>query len=274
LFFLFFLSAPPLHFHINGNIKLIYEISANSLKGDCISTYHREGYYSSFQNLIPHKSYPANPEPIVVVFEGKPCSGKTTYAEELEKILNKKGINSLDIKGYLQKQTAGELLGLIFGPLERNAGTMASAALTLKHVASYALEILTLLSVKRQKKDYEVLILQRLPEDFPFALASLMNSPNTSALLNTVSRLTGPLVHTDLIVHLSADEETLADRMKRRHDGRDEIHKRLLRADDERIKDVLKHHPSLFLELDTTAPKDENLEKVVKVVSSLLRQNQ
>ena len=227
-----------------------------------------------FQNLIPHKSYPANPEPIVVVFEGKPCSGKTTYAEELEKILNKKGTNSLDIKGYLQKQTAGELLGLIFGPLERNTGTMASAALTLKHVASYALEILTLLSVKSQK-DYEVLILQRLPEDFPFALASLMNSPNTSALLNAVSRLTEPLVHPDLIVHLSADEQTLADRMKRRHDGRDEMHKRLLRAaDDERIKDVLKHHPSLFLELDTTAPKDENLEKVVKVVSSLLRQNQ
>ncbi|MGC8648536.1 MAG: hypothetical protein ACP5SJ_03555 [Candidatus Micrarchaeia archaeon] len=210
--------------------------------------------------------------PLLVVFEGKPSTGKTTYAQMLSEKLSSMHVNALDSKKYLHESTSfGRFIDLLSESFGEGKNPFTSAAISMTHVLSYACELSIALS---NRSDYNVLIMQRMPEDFAFALGTLMRAQNgLNILLGSASSLSRKLVNPDLIVYLRADGKTLSERAASRSDGKDKAHEILMGRDDGLLYQILKDRGSHFLEIDTgKRSMQENIEKISTFVISLLRQ--
>ncbi|MEM3827421.1 MAG: deoxynucleoside kinase [Candidatus Micrarchaeaceae archaeon] len=215
---------------------------------------------------------PREQNPIHIAFTGKPCSGKTTYAHLLSEDLNHSGILTLDAKEYMQNHTIfGRVLDSTFRNIENRNDAISGSLSVLKHVLSYALS-LGVLSVN--ENDYKVVITQRVYPDFAFALDTVLNS--NASITRAIQSLSLKAFNPDIIVYLHAEEAVLDKRMEKRTDGKDPIHRLLMRTDDSPLKSALKQWKkpgAVYIEMDTSdsSKTEQNIRALSKIVSSLIR---
>lgn len=230
--------------------------------------------HATWMQLDPHTTVEIEPfYPLLVVFEGKPSSGKTTYAQMLSEKLNGIGVKALDSKRYLHEKTSlGHFLDYISESFGEGNNPFASSAISMMHAFSYASELSLMFS---NKSNYHVLIMQRMPEDFAFALGTFMHMQSgLNRMAGGVSALSKKLINPDLIVFLRADDKTLSERAASRNDGKDRAHKILLASNDDALFRVMKARGNHLLEIDTSKKSaKENTEKIFTMVISLLRQD-
>ena len=203
-----------------------------------------------------------------VIIDGKPCAGKTTISREVEaRLPDDYGISALDAKSYALEK--GFLSGLLRKFAESEVDTYKALAYSgVRHGLSYlALEE----SAWKNKKKYDVLLLQRSPYSFSFMLEAVKSvsgdagGHEISGLVYSIIRGWASTVKPDLFIYLTADVETLRERFKNRAEGRDRIHARMIEEDDSRhIKLLRGYVGSNFKVIDSAS----SLEESVKAVES------
>ena len=207
-----------------------------------------------------------------VIIDGKPCAGKTTISREVEaKLPEDYGISALDAKAYALEK--GFLSGLLRKFAESEVDTYKALAYSgVRHTLSYlALEE----SAWKNKRKYDVLVLQRSPYSFSFMLEAVKSvsgdsgSHEVSGLMYGIIRAWASTVKPNLFIYLTADVETLRERFKNRAEGRDRIHARMIEEDDSgHIKLLRGYMRGNFKVIDSTS----SLEESVKAVESSIYQ--
>ncbi|MCL4388506.1 AAA family ATPase [Candidatus Marsarchaeota archaeon] len=207
-----------------------------------------------------------------VIVDGKPCAGKTTISRAIEaKLPEEYGISTLDAKAYALEK--GFLSGLLRKFTESEVDTYKALAYSaVRHTLSYlALEE----SAWKNKRKYDVLVLQRSPYSFSFMLEAVKSvsgdagSHEISGLMYGIVKAWAAAVKPDLFIYLTADVETLRERFKNRAEGRDRIHARMIEEDDSRHIELLKGYMrGNFRVIDSTS----NIEESVRAVASSIYQ--
>ena len=180
-----------------------------------------------------------------VIIDGKPCAGRTTITEVVEAQLSYTyGIKALDAKAHaLKNGFFSELLNKFADAEIDSYKTLLRSS--VRHALSYAaLEE----SAWKNNKKYDVMLLQRSPYAFSFALDAVKSisgkesSYEPSGFLYGVIKAWAGLVKPDMFIYLTADEETLKERFNNRSDGKDRIHKKMILIDDSKQIELLKRY--------------------------------
>ncbi|MEM3883586.1 MAG: AAA family ATPase [Methanothrix sp.] len=169
-----------------------------------------------------------------VIIDGKPCSGKSTIAGEVEKLLREKGTSAIDAKSYAMEKgfLSGFLKKFALGEIESYRSFLYTATY---HVLSYAAQEA---SAWKNSKKYEVVLMQKSPYSFSFMMDAARNVSGKEPKHEKFSLLTGVIkawagtVRPDLFIYLTADLETLRERFKHRSEGRDRVHAQMIEEDD------------------------------------------
>ncbi|MCL4404707.1 MAG: deoxynucleoside kinase [Candidatus Marsarchaeota archaeon] len=212
-----------------------------------------------------------------VVIDGKPCSGKTTLSKAVEQKLNSEGITALDAKSEAMEK--GPLSGLLRkfaeGEIDSFRALLHSATY---HTLSYvALE----LSSWANKKNYEVIMLQRSPYAFSFMIEAAKIASGKdyghyeqSGFLYGIIESWAKFVKPDLFIYLTADVNTLMSRFEHRSDGRDRVHKQMILEDDSLHIKLLRGYmqEQKFIMVDNTTSIEESTKRISSIIKdSLLR---
>ncbi|MCL5092040.1 MAG: AAA family ATPase [Candidatus Marsarchaeota archaeon] len=205
-----------------------------------------------------------------VIIDGKPCAGKTTISKAVEAHLcDAYGIKAFDAKAHALEN------GFFSGILNKFADTEIDSYKTLvhssvRHALSYAaLEE----SAWKNDKKYDVMLLQRSPYAFSFALDAVKSisgkegSYEPSGFLYGVIKAWAGLMKPDMFIYLTADAETLKERFNNRADGKDRIHKKMISVDDSKQIEMLKRYMrSDFHVIDNMSSVEECASKVASAI--------
>jgi deoxyadenosine/deoxycytidine kinase len=211
-----------------------------------------------------------------VIIDGKPCSGKTTLSNTVEKELPKEGISAIDAKAYALEK------GFFSGFLRKFSEGEIDSYRSLFYSATYHLLSYVALEQSAWKNEgkYDVVILQRSPYAFSFMIEAAKSvsgkesAYKQSSLLYGVIKAWAGVVRPDLFIYLTADVETLRERFKHRPDGRDRIHAKMIEEDDSRYIEQLKQYMRKGLcIISNTSTIKEGTEAVSSAISKAYKES-
>jgi thymidylate kinase len=207
-----------------------------------------------------------------VIIDGKPCAGKTTLAKAVEAKLSMDGISTLDAKSYALEK------GVLSGFLRKFSEGEIDSFRTLGHSAVY--HTLSYVALEQSEwvnnKKYDVILLQRSPYAFTFMIEAAKiasgkyESYEVSGLLYNLIKAWAGVVKPDLFIYLKADTGTLMERFKNRSDGKDRVHKTMIKQDDSRHIELLKSYvgDSRF----KVIYNDSSIDNAVTTVSATIKE--
>ncbi|OJT94524.1 MAG: hypothetical protein JJ59_00135 [Candidatus Micrarchaeum sp. AZ1] len=208
-----------------------------------------------------------------VIIDGKPASGKTTVSTALERSLNDFGIKTFDAKSDV-------LNGMFSNLLRRFEDTDIKTFRDLGrsvmyHAISYAaLE----LSSWQNRNRYDVILLQRSPYSFIFALNATKLKEHQplrivpSDLLANILSAWSSVVKPDAYIYLKVEQPILEKRFNERKSGKDSIHTALLRQDDDPNIELLKQKLSnvSFYEEENSGPLEDTISRLKPIIMAEL----
>ena len=205
-----------------------------------------------------------------VIIDGKPCAGKTTISKAVEiKLSDTYGIKAFDAKAHVLENGFFSRLLNKFADVEIDSyKTLVHSS--VRHAISYAaLEE----SAWKNNKKYDVMLLQRSPYAFSFALDAVKSisgkegNYEPSGLLYGAIKAWAELMKPDMFIYLTAGAETLKERFRNRADGKDTIHKKMISIDDSKQIELLKRYMrSDFNVISNISSVEEGASKVASTI--------
>ncbi|MGC8671587.1 MAG: hypothetical protein ACP5TJ_01695 [Candidatus Micrarchaeia archaeon] len=179
---------------------------------------------------------------MIVELLGKPCTGKTAVALQLEQELRQRDYAAVDVKSRFSNPGRNPLY-VLGKKAEANAESsipFALVSLSEHFVSRVTLAILLHKAINKPEKQNEIYIFQRDPLDavYSFGMA-FFSVPLVKFPINKIAeRESTP--DNKLVVYLYVPNQILENRLKERSEGKDLLHKRLLSRSDAPYADLFK----------------------------------